>query len=148
MLAVTDEEIQYFKKDITDFTNIEKQIKELKAKMKPYQDKIRELSKLKETKKEEVINFMDCNKLDMCNTDDASYEMKETKSHHLSAPKSLVATPANLRRRKRPDLHPSALQVGRHADRVPGRHARRLRREEPGAHPQAPRDCASTREWW
>lgn len=80
MLAVTDEEIQYFKKDITDFTNIEKQIKELKAKMKPYQDKIRELSKLKETKKEEVINFMDCNKLDMCNTDDASYEMKETKS--------------------------------------------------------------------
>ena len=45
-----------------------------------YQDKIRELSKLKETKKEEVINFMDCNKLDMCNTDDASYEMKETKS--------------------------------------------------------------------
>lgn len=80
MLAVTDEEIQYFKKDITDFTNIEKQIKDLKAKMKPYQDKIRELSKLKETKKEEVINFMDCNKLDMCNTDDASYEMKETKS--------------------------------------------------------------------
>ena len=80
MLAVTDEEIQYFKKDITDFTNIERQIKELKAKMKPFQDKIRELNKLKETKKEEVINFMDCNKLDMCNTDDASYEMKETKS--------------------------------------------------------------------
>ena len=80
MLAVTDEEIQYFKKDITDFTNIEKQIKELKAKMKPYQDKIKELNKLKESKKEDVINFMDCNKLDMCNTDDASYEMKETKS--------------------------------------------------------------------
>ena len=80
MLAVTDEEIQFFKKDITDFTNIERQIKELKAKMKPFQDKIRELNKLKETKKEEVINFMDCNKLDMCNTDDASYEMKETKS--------------------------------------------------------------------
>lgn len=80
MLAVTDEEIQYFKKDITDFTNIEKQIKELKAKMKPYQDKIKELNKLKESKKEDVINFMDCNKLDMCNTDEASYEMKETKS--------------------------------------------------------------------
>lgn len=80
MLAVTDEEIQYFKKDITDFTNIENQIKDLKAKMKPYQDKIKELNKLKESKKEEVINFMDCNKLDMCNTDEASYEMKETKS--------------------------------------------------------------------
>ena len=80
MLAVTDEEIQFFKKDITDFTNIERQIKELKAKMKPYQDKIKELNKLKDSKKEDVINFMDCNKLDMCNTDEASYEMKETKS--------------------------------------------------------------------
>tara|TARA_Y100000389_G_scaffold204201_1_gene255514 strand:- start:7351 stop:7761 length:411 start_codon:yes stop_codon:yes gene_type:complete len=80
MLAVTDEEIQFFKKDITEFTNIERQIKELKAKMKPYQDKIKELNRMKDTKKEEVINFMDCNKLDMCNTDDASYEMKETKS--------------------------------------------------------------------
>ena len=48
--------------------------------MKPYQDKIKELNKLKDSKKEDVINFMDCNKLDMCNTDDASYEMKETKS--------------------------------------------------------------------
>jgi len=80
MLAVTDEEIQFFKKDVTEFSNIEKQIKELKAKIKPYQDKIRELNKIKDSKKEEVINFMDCNKLDMCNTDEASYEMKESKS--------------------------------------------------------------------
>ena len=80
MLAVTDEEIQFFKKDITEFANIDRQIKDLKAKMKPYQDKIKELNKLKDSKKDDVINFMDCNKLDMCNTDDASYEMKETKS--------------------------------------------------------------------
>ena len=80
MLAVTDEEIQFFKKDVTEFSNIEKQIKDLKAKIKPYRDKIRELNKLKDNKKEEVINFMDCNKLDMCNTDEASYEMKETKN--------------------------------------------------------------------
>lgn len=80
MLAVTDEEIQFFKKDVTEFSNIEKQIKDLKAKIKPFQDKIRELNKIKDSKKEEVINFMDCNKLDMCNTDEASYEMKETKS--------------------------------------------------------------------
>lgn len=80
MLAVTDEEIQFFKNDVMQFSNIEKQIKELKAKIKPYQDKIKELNKLKDSKKEEVINFMDCNKLDMCNTDEASYEMKESKS--------------------------------------------------------------------
>lgn len=80
MLAVTDEEIQFFKKDVTEFSNIETEIKQCKAKMKPYQDKIKELNKLKESKKEDVINFMDCNKLDMCNTDEASYEMKETKS--------------------------------------------------------------------
>jgi hypothetical protein len=35
---------------------------------------------LKQNKKEEVLNFMEGNRLDMCNTDDASYEMKETKS--------------------------------------------------------------------
>ena len=66
MLAVTDEEIQFFKKDITEFTNIERQIKELKAKMKPYQDKIKELNRMKDTKKEEVINFMDCNIFTSC----------------------------------------------------------------------------------
>lgn len=80
MLAVTDEEIQFFKNDVTEFSNIEKQIHDLKSKIKPYQDKIKELTKLKITKKEDVLNFMDSNRLDMCNTDNASYEMKESKS--------------------------------------------------------------------
>lgn len=80
MLAVTDEEIQFFKNDVTEFSNIEKQIHDLKSKIKPYQDKIKELTKLKATKKEDVLNFMDSNRLDMCNTDNASYEMKESKS--------------------------------------------------------------------
>lgn len=80
MLAVTDQEIQFFKKDVTEFNNIEKQILDLKGKIKPFQDKIKELTKIKQTKKEDVLSFMDSNKLDMCNTDEASYEMKETKS--------------------------------------------------------------------
>jgi hypothetical protein len=80
MLAVTDEEIQFFKNDVTEFSNIERQITELKNKIKPYQDKIKELTKIKQTKKDDVLNFMDSNKLDMCNTDNASYEMKESKS--------------------------------------------------------------------
>lgn len=80
MLSVTDEEIQFFKNDVTEFSNIEKQIHELKGKIKPYQDKIKELTKIKLTKKEDVLNFMDSNRLDMCNTDNASYEMKESKS--------------------------------------------------------------------
>tara|TARA_B100000787_G_scaffold63187_1_gene46401 strand:+ start:17358 stop:17768 length:411 start_codon:yes stop_codon:yes gene_type:complete len=80
MLAVTDEEIQFFKNDVTEFSNIEKQIHDLKSKIKPYQDKIKELTKIKLTKKEDVLNFMDSNRLDMCNTDNASYEMKESKS--------------------------------------------------------------------
>lgn len=80
MLAVTDQEIQFFKKDVTEFSNIEKQISDLKTKIKPFQDKIKELTKLKQNKKEDVLNFMEGNKLDMCNTDEASYEMKETKS--------------------------------------------------------------------
>jgi hypothetical protein len=80
MLAVTDEEIQFFKNDVTEFSNIEKQINDLKNKIKPYQDKIKELTKIKQAKKDDVLNFMDSNKLDMCNTDNASYEMKESKS--------------------------------------------------------------------
>jgi hypothetical protein len=80
MLAVTDEEIQFFKNDVTEFSNIERQITDLKNKIKPYQDKIKELTKIKQTKKDDVLNFMDSNKLDMCNTDNASYEMKESKS--------------------------------------------------------------------
>ena len=80
MLAVTDQEIQFFKKDVTEFSNIEKQISDLKTKIKPFQDKTKELTKLKQNKKEDVLNFMEGNKLDMCNTDEASYEMKETKS--------------------------------------------------------------------
>lgn len=80
MLAVTDQEIQYFKKDVTEFNNIEKQISELKIKIKPFQEKIKELTKIKQTKKEDVLNFMDSNQLDVCNTDEASYEMKETKN--------------------------------------------------------------------
>tara|TARA_B100000767_G_C19665651_1_gene492976 strand:- start:144 stop:557 length:414 start_codon:yes stop_codon:yes gene_type:complete len=80
MLSVTDQEIQYFKKDVTDFNNIEKQISELKIKIKPFQEKIKELTKIKQTKKEDVLNFMDNNQLDVCNTDEASYEMKETKN--------------------------------------------------------------------
>jgi len=80
MLAVSDQEIQFFKNDVTEFSNIEKQINDLKTKMKPIQDKIKELTKIKQSKKDDVLNFMDSNQLDMCNTDNASYEMKETKS--------------------------------------------------------------------
>tara|TARA_Y100001970_G_C14014086_1_gene740030 strand:+ start:440 stop:850 length:411 start_codon:yes stop_codon:yes gene_type:complete len=80
MLAATDQEVQFFKNDVMEFSSIERQIKELKAKIKPFQDKIKELNKLKDSKKDEVLNFMEGNKLDVCNTDDASYEMKETKS--------------------------------------------------------------------
>jgi hypothetical protein len=80
MLAVSDQELQFFKADVEKFSIIEKQIKELKDKMKPFQDKIKELTKIKQAKKDDVLNFMDSNKLDMCNTDNASYEMKESKS--------------------------------------------------------------------
>jgi hypothetical protein len=80
MLSVSDQEIQFFKNDVTRYTEIETQIKELKKKMKPLQDKIKELTKIKQEKQAEVLNFMESNDLDMCNTDAASYELKSTKS--------------------------------------------------------------------
>lgn len=80
MLSVSDQEIQFFKNDVTRYTEIENQIKELKKKMKPLQDKIKELTKIKQEKQAEVLNFMESNDLDVCNTDTASYELKSTKS--------------------------------------------------------------------
>jgi len=80
MLNVSDQEIEFFKNDVTQFNEIETQIKELKKKMKPFQDKIKELNKLKQEKQAEVLNFMENNELDVCNIDTASYELKNTKA--------------------------------------------------------------------
>jgi hypothetical protein len=80
MLNVSDQEIQFFKNDVTEYNNIESQIKDLKKKMKPLQDKIKELTKIKQDKQSEVLAFMESNELDVCNIDTASYELKSTKS--------------------------------------------------------------------
>lgn len=80
MLAVSDQEIQFFKNDVSEFSEIDKQIKELKKQMKPFQDKIKELTKRKKEKQDEVLAFMEHNEIDICNTDTASFELKDTKS--------------------------------------------------------------------
>ena len=80
MLNVSDQEIQFFKNDVTQFSDLEAQIKELKKKIKPLQDKIKELTKVKQEKQAEVLSFMETNELDVCNIDTASYELKNTKS--------------------------------------------------------------------
>ncbi len=80
MLNVSDQEIQFFKNDVTQYSELDTQIKELKKKMKPLQDKIKELTKIKQEKQAEVLNFMEANELDMCNIDTASFELKNTKS--------------------------------------------------------------------
>ena len=80
MLNVSDQEIQFFKNDVTEYNTIESQIKDLKKKIKPLQDKIKELTKIKQDKQSEVLAFMESNDLDVCNIDTASYELKSTKS--------------------------------------------------------------------
>jgi len=79
MLNVSDAEIEFFKADVQTYNSIEVQIKEIKNKMKPLQDKLRELNKARIEKQNEVINFMATNELDACNTDDATFEVKNTK---------------------------------------------------------------------
>ena len=80
MLNVSDQEIEFFKNDVTKYNELDSQIKELKKKMKPIQDKIKELTKIKQEKQAEVLSFMEVNELDMCNIDNASFELKNTKS--------------------------------------------------------------------
>lgn len=80
MLNVSDTEIQFFKADVEKFSEIETEIKKLKKQMKPLQDKIKELTKLKQEKEAEVLSFMNSNELDACNTDEASFEVKSSKT--------------------------------------------------------------------
>lgn len=47
--------------------------------MKPYQDKIKELTQKKKQKQEEVLNFMSSNNLDVCHVgEDSKLELKNT----------------------------------------------------------------------
>ena len=80
MLNVSDQEIQFFKNDVNNYNEIELEIKEIKKKLLPLQEKLKELNKRKEEKQKEVLYFMQNNELDVCNTDDASYEVKTTKN--------------------------------------------------------------------
>lgn len=78
-LPVTDQEIEFFKKDVGDYNEIDTEIRELKKKMKPYQDKIKELTQKKKQKQEEVLNFMSSNNLDVCHVgDNSTLELKNT----------------------------------------------------------------------
>tara|TARA_B110001450_G_scaffold98240_1_gene93213 strand:+ start:21994 stop:22419 length:426 start_codon:yes stop_codon:yes gene_type:complete len=78
-LPVTDQEIEFFKKDVGDYNDIDVQIKDIKKKMKPYQEKLKELTEKKKKKQEEVLNFMSSNKLDVCHVgDDSKLELKNT----------------------------------------------------------------------
>jgi hypothetical protein len=80
MLSVSDQEIEFFKNDVETYDKIDSQIKDLKKKMKPLQDKLKELTKIKLQKQDDVLNFMSCNDLDVCNIDTGSYELKNTKN--------------------------------------------------------------------
>ncbi len=80
MLAVSDQEIEFFKNDVSQFSEIDNQIKELKKQIKPFQEKIRELTKQKKEKQEEVLSCMANNDIDICNTDNSSFELKDTKT--------------------------------------------------------------------
>ena len=78
-LPVSDKEIEFFKKDVGDYTEIDTQIKDLKRKLKPIQEKIKELTQKKKNKQEEVLNFMSSNNLDVCHVgDDSKLELKNT----------------------------------------------------------------------
>ena len=79
MLSVSDAELGFFKHDVTQLTEIENEIKELKKKMKPIQEKIKELTAIKKQKTTEVLSFMETNELDNCNTDNGTLEMKDCK---------------------------------------------------------------------
>jgi hypothetical protein len=83
MLNVTDNEILLFKHEVEEYNKIEIEIKNLKLKMKPIQDRIKELLNYKKEKQTEVLSFMEKNDLDVCNTNSGTIELKQ--STHMKA---------------------------------------------------------------
>jgi hypothetical protein len=77
MLNVSDNEILLFKHEVEEFNKIETEIKNLKLKIKPIQDKIKELTNIKKEKQGEVLAFMEKNELDICNTNTGTIELKQ-----------------------------------------------------------------------
>jgi TolA-binding protein len=77
MLNVSDNEILLFKHGVEEFNKIDTEIKNLKLKIKPLQDKIKELTNIKKEKQEEVLAFMEKNELDICNTNTGTIELKQ-----------------------------------------------------------------------
>lgn len=78
MLNVSDNEILLFKHEVEEYNKIEIEIKNLKLKMKPIQDRIKELLNIKKEKQTEVLSFMEKNDLDVCNTNSGTIELKNT----------------------------------------------------------------------
>lgn len=78
MLNVTDNEILLFKHEVEEYNKIEIEIKTLKSKMKPIQDRIKELLNIKKEKQTEVLSFMEKNDLDVCNTNSGTIELKNS----------------------------------------------------------------------
>ena len=80
MLNVTDNEIEFFKNDMTEYETINTEIIQIKKKISPLQEKLKELNKKKLEKESEVLAFMKTNEIDACNANDKSYVVKETKT--------------------------------------------------------------------
>ena len=76
MLNVSDEEVLLFKHEVAEFNKLEQEIKDIREKIKPYLNKIKELLKIKQEKQSEVLSFMQTNELDICNTDSGVLELK------------------------------------------------------------------------
>ena len=77
MLNVTDNEILLFKHEVEEFNKIDTEIENLKLKIKPFQDKIKELTNIKKEKQNDVLSFMEKNELDICNTNTGTIELKQ-----------------------------------------------------------------------
>lgn len=77
MLNVSDNEILIFKHEVEEFNKIDVEIKSLKLKLKPIQDKIKELTNIKKEKENDVLAFMEKNELDICNTNTGTIELKQ-----------------------------------------------------------------------
>ena len=77
---MADQDVEVFKTEVREFDDIDSQIKTIREKIKPLNNKIRELTTAKNKLKTDICDFMGKNEIDSCNMNNGKLQLKDKKA--------------------------------------------------------------------
>ena len=77
---MADQEVEVFKTEVREFDEIDAQIRAIREKIKPLNNKIKELTTAKNKLKTDICGFMASNEIDSCNMNTGKLQFKEKKA--------------------------------------------------------------------